>query len=149
MIRLANKFDIPNIITLLYKFRDEYGSCVVSQFSNETHVAKLLTISIISGAVYVAEEETNIVGIIAGYKTPLVWDPDSYVINELAFYVDPDYRFNNIGSELLTTYLNKMEELVDKEQIKGYTMQVLPNTPNLGLEDYGMKKAEQIYVGGM
>lgn len=141
MIREANKFDKEIIIEMLKCFRDEVK--LFEHANNEKYINVLLdNILVGGGVIYLDEQKGMIVGII----TPSIWDNNDLILNELAWYVKPQYRHTTVGYRLLKKYLDKAKDFKESNRIKYYTMGKLPSSPSLKYEKYGFKKMDENWI---
>lgn len=149
MIRSATKWDIPQILDILRLFRLQCPVGFTSSFDNESYVNSLIT-SILAGAgvLQVAEINGKIIGIIIGIIQPMIWDPDTKILNELAYYVIEEHRGSSAGLRLLKSYIEHAEKLKNEQRIHAYTMLLMANSPKLKLERYGFVPLETVYLGG-
>lgn len=143
MVRLANKFDIPKIKTMLYNYQNS-GSYDFDVTNEETGM-KLLTYILVGGGVaFISEKQDNITGMLLAIKTPFMWDNSQFVMTEIAYWVEPEYRHGTHGYRLLKEYVKHCEELKETNQIKYYTMTQM-HGQNLNYEKFGLKPIETVW----
>lgn len=150
IIREANKFDTPDIIEMLLRFRKETPIQEMAKCENTTYVSQVIhQILVGRGVIFVAEKDNKLVGTIIGYIDRSIWDPEFLILNELAFWVEPEYRGTSAGYRLLKKYNESVKQLKDMGRIKLYTMSKMVNSPDLDYGRFGYKKIEEHWVGGM
>ena len=149
-IRHANKFDFPQILALLHTFKYEGPSSLGNSFNNEKHV-ELIFAQILAGrgVALIAEKDGLIVGMLLGIIDSLLWDPDTRVLSELVYYVDKQNRKGTAGYRLLAEYVKEGNKLIDEGRITFFSLGLLSNSPELKLEKFGFRKAEEIWVAGV
>jgi N-acetylglutamate synthase-like GNAT family acetyltransferase len=150
MIRQANRFDEPQIIEMLKHFRDNAPIKQMKECDNTQHISTLIHHILVGrGILLVAEENNVLVGMIVGYISASLWDPKLLVLNELAFWVEPEHRGSTAGYRLLKKYNELAQELVKNKRITLYTMTKMVNSPDLDYGRFGYKKVEEHWVGGI
>ena len=95
-----------------------------------------------------AERDGKLIGTIIGIITPNIWDPTTLVLNELAYWVEPEYRNGMTGYKLLKTYNDEAKRLHNNGIIKLYTMSKMTNSPDLDYGRFGYTKTEETWVAG-
>ena len=123
MIRLATIDDIPQIIPLVEAFSESQNMrddlCIKS-------TAKVLSMSARDALSLISEHSGRVTGIIAGLKSPNLWNNSKTQIDEIIYYVDPDYRNTSAGARLLKAY----SELI-KDKCYLSTLKLMANSPDL------------------
>lgn len=144
MIRSATKFDLPRIIDLLRHYRSETPWARLKTCDNELYVRKLLThILAGQGVIFVAERELEIQGMLIAVKNASIWDPDLYLMQELAYWVEPQYRGSSMAYRLLAEYRRHCLELKQQDKIDSYTISKMVNSPDLDYQRFGFEKLEE------
>ena len=140
-IRLANKFDIPNLLEMLRHYRDS-GTIKGLSVDNELTALKILTAMIVGlGIAFISEKDNKPTGMLLAIKTPYLWDQDKLIMNEIAYWVEPEYRGSTAGYRLLAKYVEHCDELMDNKTIVNYTMSQMAGQ-NLNYSKFGLKPAE-------
>jgi N-acetylglutamate synthase-like GNAT family acetyltransferase len=149
-IRHANKFDFPEIVAMLHRFKLAGPTDLSNEFKNEEYIAKLYA-SILAGRglILVAEKDNALAGMIIGMIDPILWDPDTLIMREIAYWVDEQYRGSTAGYRLLAQYVKEADEMVENNRITAYSMVKTVNSPDLKFEKFGFKKAEEIWIAGV
>lgn len=150
IIREANKFDVHEVIEMLLRFRKETPIQEMANCENTEYVGQVIhQILVGRGVIFVAEKDNKLVGTIIGYIDRSIWDPEMLILNELAFWVEPEYRGTSAGYRLLKKYNEAVKQLKDMGRIKLYTLSKMVNSPDLDYGRFGYKKVEEHWVGGM
>ncbi len=148
--RLATKHDLPRVIEMLKHFRDQTPIDLMRGVNDEAYITRLYTVLINGGGVIVlAEEQDKIAGMCIGMIDGTIWDPKLYVMRELVYWVEPEYRGGTAGYKLLKRYSDEADLLLDQERIKMYTISKLANSPNLDYGRFGFRKVEETWVAGI
>lgn len=147
MIRLANRYDIPEILNLLRNFRAATPVPLMAECDDERYITTLMTAGIVGGLCYVAERDGHLVGMIMGVIDHSMWDPHIYILKEMVYWVEPEHRNTTVGYRLLKQYVTTAREMVDSNRIQLFTMTKMTNSPDLNLERFGFSKVEETYVG--
>ena len=149
-IRQANRFDLPEVLRMLKDFRNCTPIESSSEYNDEEYFNKLYRHILLGGGLaFVAEKDDRLVGMIIGIKDLSIWDPNTKLVRELAFYVDQEHRGSSAGYRLLKEYTRAAQQLVEDDHINMYTMTTLENSPNIKLDKFGYKRTETIWVGGV
>ena len=149
-IRHANKFDFPEIVAMLHRFKLKGPTEISNSFHNETHVATVYAhIMAGRGLALVAEKDGKLAGMLIGIVDSLVWDPDTRIMREIVYWVDEEYRGSTAGYRLLAQYVKEGDEMVDSGRITAYSMVKMINSPDLKFEKFGFKKTEEVWVAGV
>lgn len=144
IIRLANKFDIPNLIQMLWNYHDS-GNIPGLEVPNENTALKILThIFAGAGVVFVSEKHNKLTGMLIAYKTPFLWNNDNFVMNEIAYWVEPEYRGGTSGYRLLAEYVKYCEQLKEEGKISNYTMSQMEGQ-TLDYSRFGLKPIEHTW----
>lgn len=146
MIRTATKFDIPYIVEMLRHYRDVTPWDILKECDNEEYIVKLLTqIFAGMGVIFLAEKDNKIIGMLIAAKTPNIWDPNLYIMNELAYWVEPEHRGSTAGYRLIKQYTKYCDEMKQHNKIKGYTISKMSNSPDLDYSKFGFNKLEEMW----
>jgi N-acetylglutamate synthase-like GNAT family acetyltransferase len=144
MIRIANKFDIPQVSEMLRNYR---GSGVVKSIpvENEETALKILTYIIIGGGLgLVSEKQNKLNGMLLAIKTPYLWDNNKTIMSEIAYWVEPEHRGSTAGYRLLNEYVTQCEKLKDNGKIDSYTISQMEGQ-NLNYSRFGFRPIEHTW----
>lgn len=140
-IRLANKFDIPQLAEMLRHYRDS-GTIKGLKVENEETGMKILTAIIVGmGVAIVSEKDDKITGMLLAIKTPFMWDNTKLVMSEIAYWVEPEHRGSTAGYRLISKYVEIADELMQKGVIMNYTLSQMAEQ-NLDYSRFGLKPIE-------
>lgn len=140
-IRLANKFDIPKLADMLRHYRDS-GSIKGLNVESEETGLKILTMIIVGlGVALISEKDDKPTGMLLAIKTPYMWDQNKLIMNEIAYWVEEEYRGSTAGYRLLSKYVEYCDELIDNKTIVNYTMSQMAGQ-TLDYSKFGLKPVE-------
>ena len=143
-IRTADRWDTPELIELLRHYRSATPWRRLAQCDNEAYIQTVLAhIFAGMGRVFVAEHEDTIVGMLIAIKNPNIWDPDLYLLDELAYWVEPEHRGSRAGYQLIRAYQKYAEELKTSGSIEAYTISKMSTSPDLNYGRLGFEKLEE------
>jgi N-acetylglutamate synthase-like GNAT family acetyltransferase len=146
MIREGNKWDTPAIIDMLRDYRSATPWSRLAECNNELHIRTLLAhIFAGQGVVFIAEKEQEAVGMLIAIKNSNIWDPELLVMNELAYWVDPEYRGSTSGYRLLAAYKEYCDRLKSQGLLEAYTISKMVNSPDLDYARFGFEKLEETW----
>jgi GNAT superfamily N-acetyltransferase len=150
-IRLANKFDVKQVIELIHKFQEanKLPESLMKEL-DDTYLNKLFHHLILgAGVVYLAEVDSKVVGMIIGMKSSSPWFPNQITLKELMLYTIKEYEGKGIGSKLLKAYNDKAKELLENKDISLYAVSITKDSGKLNYEKYGYKKIEETWAIGL
>ena len=141
-IRLADKFDIPQIFEMLRHYRDAGIVSGVNEITNEETPMRIMT-HILAGAglAIVSEKDKKLTGMLLALKTPLLWDMSKFVMSEIAYWVEPNDRNTTTGYRLINEYTDICNVMVKTKQITRYTITQLEGQ-SLNYCRFGFKPIE-------
>jgi GNAT superfamily N-acetyltransferase len=145
LISKANKWDIPELIELLRHYREASPWEILKACDNESYVNSLLTRCLVAGVIFIAEKDDKIVGMLIAVKNSNIWDPELFVVNELAYWVEPEHRGSSAGYKLLSRYKEYCEEQKALGHIQAYTISKMVNSPDLDYGRFGFNKLEEMW----
>lgn len=149
-IRQANKFDFPQILAMLHRYKMQGPTQISNSFNNEEYVATLYAhIMAGRGLALVAEKDGKLTGMLIGMIDAIIWDPDTRILREIVYWVDEEYRGSTAGYRLLAQYVKEAEEMIENGRISAYVIAKMANSPDLKYNRFGFRKAEEIWVAGV
>ena len=137
MIRLANKFDIPKIIQMLWNYHDS-GKITGMSVKDDSTALMILTRILEPECKYAFLDQ------LLAVKSPYLWDNSKFVMREIAYWVEEEYRGGNYGYRLLKEYVNHCNELKEQGKICNYTMSQLEGQ-TLDYSRFGFEPVEQTW----
>jgi GNAT superfamily N-acetyltransferase len=143
-IRVATKYDTPEICRMLRAYRSQTPWARLAQADNEPYIREILAhIFAGLGRIFIAERESQVTGMLIAVKNNNIWDPSLRVIDELAYWVDPEHRGSRAGYQLIRAYQLWAEELRSQGQIEAYTISKMSQGPDLNYQRLGFEKLEE------
>lgn len=122
-IRLATKFDMPEILDMLRNYRDSGIIPGVHDIQDVDTPIRILTYILAGGGLaYVSQKDKQLTGMILAIKSPYLWDNKKFVMNEIVYWVEKNHRGTTAGYRLLTEYKNACQTLKDNNLIISYTL---------------------------
>ena len=150
MVRLANKFDIPDILTMLHNYRDCTPVEFFKDYGDDEYVTKILThIFAGKGLILISYRNNKPAGILVSIIENSIWDPKLSVLRELAYWVEPEFRGTTIGYRLLSKYVELGQQFINNDRVKTLTISKMVNSPNLDYSKLGFNKVEETYSIGI
>jgi hypothetical protein len=111
MIRLATRYDIPRLLEIVEAYAYENPiKCLGKSHNHFPKYVEELLFSIIAGRGFIYIDN-NMRGAIIAIKQGNVWSPKVKELNELLWWVEPEYRNGTIGGRRLTKGLKKCLKL--------------------------------------
>ena len=142
-VRLANKFDLPKLKQMLWNYHDS-GSVKVNVTSEETGLRILTHILVGGGLALVSEKNDEITGMLLAVKSPFLWDYNQFVMNEIAYWVEPEHRNGTAGYRLLKEYVELCDTMLEEGKISNYTMSQMEGQ-SLDYSKFGFKPVEHTW----
>lgn len=145
MIRIANKFDVPQILDMLRNYRDSGKIYGVKDITDEATPIRILTHILAGGGIaYVDQKDNELIGMLLAVKTPYLWDHTKFVMNEIVYWVEPDHRGSTTGYKLLSKYIEHCDNLVEDNVIVNYTMSQMEGQ-QLNYSRFGLRPIEHTW----
>lgn len=145
MIRQATKFDRDQVVAMLNRYK--LVSPLKFQRTADPAQAYKIFDSIIAGAgiCFVADEDGKLTGFLLAVRNVNVWVPDTWAIQELAYWVEPEHRGSTAGYRLLKSYTDYCQELLNQKQISYFTVSKMSNSPDLKYNRFGYEELESTW----
>jgi hypothetical protein len=150
-IRLANKFDQTEIFEMLRHYREKTPISMLADSNNEEHVSKLFRHITLGGGICLLAEDVDYqpIGLLIAVASTCMWDPDIRIMEELAYWVEPEYRGSTAGYRLLKEYQKIALKLKSENKIHWYSISKMSNSPDLKYEKFGYRKIEEKWIAGV
>jgi hypothetical protein len=147
MIRRAGLQDFDRIMEMMINFANSspYKAHHFPQY-NDKYVRNFLCHVIKTGIVLVGEIDNRIEGMLIGLISSDPWLPEVKTMREIAWWVEEEHRMTSIGYKLLKKYVEAGEKLTDAGLIDGFTLTLMDQSPDLGLEKRGWKPIERNFL---
>ena len=142
-MRQATRYDKTAIIEMMKEFRQEAEIAEYSDVDNEPYWNRLLD-TILAGAGVVFIEEGK--GIFMAIITHTVWCDKTFYMQELAWYVRPEYRNTTIGYRLLKKYIDFGKELKANGRIKFFCIAKMKSSPDIKYDKFGFRKLDDNWI---
>jgi len=148
MIRYLERADYGQVLDLMIQFAEETGikDLQYDTYDKEQGRRVLLRCEKAGVSVVATTDEGEVVGFLLSMKQQDLWIPEVIRLREMAWYVRPEYRGTSIGARLFFAYVNSAEKLLERGEIKGYTMTKLSSSADFDYEKRGMRKIEETYL---
>ena len=145
-IRSATKFDIPQIFNMLRHYRDANTIIKLDAIVDEdTPLAIMTYILAGAGIALVSETAGTCTGMLLALKTPYLWDNTKYIMNEIVYWVEPEYRGTSAGYRLIKQYTEQCDDLKDSSAIINYTISQMEGQ-TLNYSRFGFKPIEHTWA---
>ncbi|MEI7757657.1 MAG: GNAT family N-acetyltransferase [Bacteroidota bacterium] len=143
MIRQATKFDKTEIINMMKQFRSEADLPEYVDAENEEYWNLLLdTILVGKGVVFLEEGK----GLLMALIHPTIWDNRINTMQELAWYVKPEFRNTTVGYRLLKSYIEYGDELKEDGRIKFFSVSKMDTSPDVKYQKFGFRKKDENWI---
>ena len=143
MIRQATKFDKTEIINMMKQFRSEADLPEYVDAENEEYWNLLLdTILVGKGVVFLEEGK----GLLMALIHPTIWDNRINTMQELAWYVKPEFRNTTVGYRLLKSYIEYGDELKKDGRIKFFSVSKMDTSPDVKYQKFGFRKKDENWI---
>ena len=151
IVRPATQADDDAIIDILKQFAEEqpFGKLKIQASAyNDHHVRKILSAIRTGGLCLLACEKEQIVGVFMSAVATDIWLPNMRIMNEIVWWVNPEWRDSSAGLRLLKEYTKIGEQMVEKGDISTFTLTLLENSPKINIQKRGWSPVETNYVFG-
>jgi N-acetylglutamate synthase-like GNAT family acetyltransferase len=143
MIRQATKFDKTEIIEMMKQFRQEADLPEYMGEENEEYWNLLLdTILVGKGVVFLEEGK----GLLMALIHPTIWNNKINTMQELAWYVKPEFRHTTVGYRLLKAYIEYGNELKEDGRIKFFSVSKMNTSPDIKYQKFGFRKKDENWI---
>lgn len=110
MIRFATQLDIPFIVKEGVKFLKYHPANIDKDIDTE-HLLKLADELIENHVLFVAEENGELVGMIAGFLSSNIFNPKYVVLQELFWWVVEEKRSSTVAFKLYDAFESHAKEI--------------------------------------
>jgi GNAT superfamily N-acetyltransferase len=144
MIRSANKFDVPQIIEMLWNYHDS-GTIKGLDVANDKSALNIVSMIVAgAGIALVSEKNNKLTGMLLAICVPYLWDNTKLVMNEVAYWVEPEHRGGTAGYRLLKQYTELCDDMKDQGRIQFYTISQMEGQ-SLNYERFGFRPIEHTW----
>ena len=153
MIRRATIKDYDDIMAMMINFANSspYSALQNPQY-NDTYIRRLLDSFTKEGVILLGyqthqtDQTDQPVGMLIAQIQSDAWLPHVKTMKEVAWWVEPEYRYGTLGYRLLKEYVKIGKTLVEKDIIKGFTLTNMEMSPDFDLEKRGWRPVETNYI---
>jgi N-acetylglutamate synthase-like GNAT family acetyltransferase len=143
MIRQANKHDKTEIKKMMQLFRQESKIEQYKNLNNEAYWDELLN-NLLAGLGIIYIEEGK--GLIMGVIVPTIWCNKTFALQELAWYVMPEFRGTSVGYRLFKQFVEHGKQLKESGRINFVVLSKLTNSPDLKYGKHGFVKMDENWI---
>lgn len=146
MSRFATHQDSPGIVALLLQFAQQ---CRVGFRSHTVQdQARLITMVhawIQDHYVRVAEQDNRIIGVLIAERGQDFWDPERVILQERAWYVDPEYRNTRASARLWQAWQQDSDRYIHNRNVNMVLMSTQGPTTQFDPGRRGWRLIEQTW----
>jgi hypothetical protein len=146
MIRLATRYDIPRLLEIVEAYAYENPIQKLGQQNNHfpKYVEELL-FSIIQGRGFIYVD-SYMRGAIVAYKTSNIWSPKVKELNELLWWVEPEYRNGTVGGRLWKAFDNRANAMLESGEVDFICTSISASGPLIDFTTRGYKPLGATFV---
>lgn len=142
-MRQATRYDKTAIIEMMQEFRKEATIAEFAEMDNEPYWNRLLD-TILAGAGVIFIEEGK--GMFMALITHSIWCDKTFYMQELAWYVKPEFRNTTIGYRLFKQFVEYGKQLKENGRIKFFCIAKLPSSPDIKYDKFGFRKLDDNWI---
>lgn len=143
MIRQATKFDKTEITEMMRLFRDEADLPEYLDAEDDAYWNLLLDTMLAGKGVIFLEEGK---GLLMAIIHPTIWSNKVNTMQELAWYVKPEFRNSTVGYRLLKAYIEYGKELKEDDRIKFFSVSKMDTSPDIKYQKFGFRKKDENWI---
>lgn len=143
MIRQATKFDKTEVTEMMRMFRDEADLPEYLDAEDDSYWNLLLDTMLAGKGVIFLEEGK---GLLMAIIHPTIWSNKVNTMQELAWYVKPEFRHTTIGYRLLKAYIEYGDELKEDGRIKFFSVSKMDTSPDIKYQKFGFRKKDENWI---
>jgi len=145
-IREATPVDLPQLLNMLRKYREQTPLEFLSEADNATYITQMLCEIMAGRGVVLVAEDDGLVGMLIAGIHPSRWSPTHLLLTELAWWVEPKHRGGTAGHRLLKRYIEAGQKMKEQGRICNFFISKMSNSPNLDYGRFGFKYLEEFWV---
>jgi hypothetical protein len=146
MIRKATRYDIPRLLEIVEAYAFENPITVLGkQVNHDPKYVESLLFGIIMGRGFIYIDN-HMRGAIIGIKSQNVWCPKVRELNELLWWVEPEYRNGTIGGRLWKAFDKEATEMLERGDIHLCITSVSASGPLIDYTKRGYKAVGASFV---
>lgn len=146
MIRHATKYDIDNLVDLVWEYAQEFPSELAQSCSwfDDGYIKQLLMTMIAGKGFILVDDDYR--GFIAAIVSPNLWGPKLLELTELAWWVKPEYRNGTLGGKLWLAFDKEATAMKDSGRIQVIKTSLTVGSPSIDYAKRGYKMLEMTYI---
>lgn len=146
MIRKATRYDIPRLLEIVEAYAYENPITVLGKQSNhDPKYVESLLFGIIMGRGFVYIDN-HMRGAIIGIKNQNIWCPKVRELNELLWWVEPEYRNGTIGGRLWKAFDQEATQMLGSGDVHCVITSVSASGPLIDYTKRGYKAVGASFV---
>jgi thiol-disulfide isomerase/thioredoxin len=146
MIRLATRYDIPRLLEIVEAYAFENPIAVLGkQVNHDPKYVESLLFGIIMGRGFVYIDN-HMRGAIIGIKNQNIWCPKVRELNELLWWVEPEYRNGTIGGRLWKAFDQQADQMLSSGDVHCVITSVSASGPLIDYTKRGYKAVGASFV---
>ena len=145
-IREATPVDIPQLLDMLRKYRDQTPLDFLSEADNRTYITQMLCEIMAGRGVVLVAETDSLVGMLIAGIHPSRWSPSHLLLTELAWWVEPEHRGGTAGHRLLKRYIEAGQKMKQEGRVCNFFISKMSNSPDIDYGRFGFRYLEQFWV---
>jgi len=145
-IRDATPYDIPVILEMLKKYRDQAPLPFLHDADDELYITGVLAELMAGRGLALVAETDQVEGMLLAQIAPSAWSPKHLVMTEMAYWVNEDARGGTMAHRMLSAYVEHGVALKDQKRISAFFISKMINSPDLQYQRFGFQKLEEFWV---
>jgi len=146
MIRKATRYDIPRLLEIVEAYAFENPIAVLGKQANhDPKYVESLLFGIIMGRGFVYIDN-HMRGAIIGIKNQNIWCPKVRELNELLWWVEPEYRNGTIGGRLWKAFDQEATQMLGSGDVHCVITSVSASGPLIDYTKRGYKAVGASFV---
>lgn len=147
MTRFATLADLTRILQLLQQFAEQ--ACVGFrswQPRDQERMTRVVQNWITHHYVRVAQVNHTVTGMIIAERGTDFWDPERVILQERAWYVDPDWRGHRSSAELWRAWQQDSDRFVSRDQVQAVLLSTQGSHTAFDPGRRGWRLIEQVWI---
>lgn len=144
----AQRTDLDHMIRLMRNYAAANPVRVLREHTNEPHVRQLFTgVLAGGGAAWIAWADGQAVGQLIALRVHSIWNPDIWTLQELCWWVEPEYRNTSLGMRLVREYQTHAQALLASGSIDFWSLSTMRDSAVRDLDGrWGLEYLEGTYI---
>ncbi len=145
-IRDATPYDIPVILDMLKKYRDQAPLSFLHEADDEIYITQMLSELMAGRGLALVAETDKVEGMLLAAISPSAWSPKHLILTEMAYWVNEEARGGTMAHRLLSAYVEHGVALKAQKRISACFISKMVNSPDLQYQRFGFQKLEEFWV---